>query len=182
MAAARCRASSKRIETPRSSALRRASAIIAGAKSTPVTRCPRAASSKVEKAGAAAGVERVERGPAAARRGRGCGPRRRARRRADAVAEILVEGRRPPVPVGGDLLLDGGSRPDGAPDYIFSISSIWAPSGASRKQTRRPLVGGSSSRMRTPLAFSLASVARVVVGVHGHVLDAVLLLAALVER
>ena len=38
----------------------------------------------------------------------------------------------------------------------FSISSIWAPSGASRKQTRRPLLGGSSSRMRTPFSRSLA--------------------------
>jgi hypothetical protein len=38
----------------------------------------------------------------------------------------------------------------------FSINSIWAPSGASRKQTRRPLFGGNSSRTRTPLSRSLA--------------------------
>src|SRR5207237_10592784 len=38
----------------------------------------------------------------------------------------------------------------------FSISSIWAPSGASRKQTRRPLFGGNSSRTRTPFSRSLA--------------------------
>ena len=42
--------------------------------------------------------------------------------------------------------------------YPFSMTSICTPSGASRKQTRRPLVGGSSSRMRTPLFRSRASV------------------------
>ncbi len=50
------------------------------------------------------------------------------------------------------------SRGSGATGYIFSMSSICAPSGASRKHTRRPLVGVSSSSTRTPLARIRASV------------------------
>jgi hypothetical protein len=43
-------------------------------------------------------------------------------------------------------------------DYVFSMISICAPSGHSTKQTWRPLLGGSSSRMRTPFFCSRANV------------------------
>src|SRR5437870_9448322 len=106
---------------------------------------------EAEESGAATGVERLELAAAGQHQIEDAIPRGALGRRADAVAEVLVEVRRPPVPVGGDLLLDVHG--------IFSMTSIWAPSGASRKQTRRPLVGVSSSRMRTPLARRRASVA-----------------------
>ena len=40
--------------------------------------------------------------------------------------------------------------------YIFSISSIWAPSGASIKATWWPLLPTCSSMMCAPLLLSLA--------------------------
>ena len=42
--------------------------------------------------------------------------------------------------------------------YTFSMISICAPSGHSTKQTCRPLLGGNSSRMRTPFFCSCANV------------------------
>ena len=40
--------------------------------------------------------------------------------------------------------------------YFFSISSIWAPSGASTKATWWPLLPSCSSMMCAPLLLSLA--------------------------
>ena len=65
-----------------------------------------------EKAGAAAGVQRVQRGAAAQHEVEDAVPGGALVGRADAVAEVLVEGRRPPVPVRRDLLLDDGRSTD----------------------------------------------------------------------
>ena len=112
-----------------------------------------------EKPGAAADVERVERASVCEDEGEDAIPRGPLGRRADAVAEIFVEARGPTIPVGGDLLLDDVSQAAAHEDYTFSMTSICTPSGASRKQTRRPLLGGSSSRILTPFPRSRASVA-----------------------
>ena len=75
----------------------------------PVTRCPRAASSSAEKPGAASDIERVERAaPGGQRRDHeieNAVPGGAFGGAADAVAEILVEMRRAPVPMRRDLLL-----------------------------------------------------------------------------
>src|SRR4029453_15068396 len=94
-----------------------------------------------EKAGAAADVERVERASVREDESEDAIPRRALGGRADAMAEIFVEAGRPTIPVGGDLLFEGGSQAAAHGDYTFSMTSIWTPSGASRKQTRRPLFG-----------------------------------------
>ena len=72
------------------------------------------------------------------------------------VADELADGPDvgPALRLGKDDAGLHGSRAS----YAFSMTSICTPSGASRKQTRRPLVGGNSSRMRTPLPRNLASV------------------------
>jgi hypothetical protein len=59
-----------------------------------------------EEAGAAAGIERVEHASAREDEIEDAIPGGALRRRADAVAKVVVEARRPPIPVGGDLLLD----------------------------------------------------------------------------
>ena len=61
---------------------------------------------EAEKAGAAAGIERVERAPPREDEIEDAVPGCALRGRANAVAEVLVEVRCPPIPVGGDLLLD----------------------------------------------------------------------------
>ena len=99
-------ASSKRIETPRSAALRRASASIAGGEVDAGDTMAAARELETEKAGAAAGIERVERVPAAEDKIENAVPGGALGRGADAVAEILVEMRRASSPMGGDLLLD----------------------------------------------------------------------------
>jgi len=63
-----------------------------------------------EEPGAAAGIERVERPAAGEDQIEDAVPRGALVARADAVAEVVVEGRRPPIPVGGDLLLDDVSQ------------------------------------------------------------------------
>jgi hypothetical protein len=77
-----------------------------------------------EKAGAAANVERVERAPVREDESEDAIPRGPLGRRADAVAEILVEARGPTIPVGGDLLLDGVSQAAAHGNYTFSMTSI----------------------------------------------------------
>ena len=61
---------------------------------------------QTEKTGAGAHVERVQCALRPQDEPEDAIPRRVLGRRADAVAEILVEMRRPPVPMGGDLLFD----------------------------------------------------------------------------
>ena len=61
---------------------------------------------EAEKPGAAAEIERVERAVRRQHQAENAVPRGALGRGADAVAEILVEMRRPPVPMGGDLLFD----------------------------------------------------------------------------
>src|SRR2546422_6635993 len=82
---------------------------------------------KGEEAGAAAGVERVGSASGGKDEIEDTIPGGALGGRADAVAEVLVEVRCPPIPVGGDLLLDDVSH------YTFSMTSICTPSGASRK-------------------------------------------------
>ena len=65
-----------------------------------------------EKPRAAAGVERVDAGAGGKDKIEDAIPGRALGRRADAVAEVLVEVRRPPIPVGGDLPLDHVSHYD----------------------------------------------------------------------
>jgi hypothetical protein len=60
-----------------------------------------------------------------------------------------------------------------------SMTSICAPSGASRKQTRRPSVGASSLEDAHAIGPKPGQRARIVVGVDSDVLDTVVLLAAL---
>ena len=59
-----------------------------------------------EKAGAAAGVERVERASAGQNKLEDAVPGRALRWSADAVAEVLIEVRRPSIPMGRDLSPD----------------------------------------------------------------------------
>src|SRR5262245_56081716 len=59
------------------------------------------------------------------------------------------------------------------------MSSIWAPSGASKKHTRRPLLGGSCSRTRNAVLPQFCHRAGIIVGIEGDVLDAVMLLVIL---
>src|ERR1700751_3154659 len=59
-----------------------------------------------EEAGAAADIERVERASCREHEIEDAIPGGALGGRADAVAEVLVELRRSPLPVGGDLLLD----------------------------------------------------------------------------
>src|SRR5207247_6401567 len=70
-----------------------------------------------EEAGAAAGIERLERTSAHEDEVEDAVPGGALGGRADAVAEVLVEVRRPPLPVGGDLSLDDVSH------YAFSLSA-----------------------------------------------------------
>ncbi len=63
-----------------------------------------------EKPGAAADVERVEGAAAGEHEIEDAIPRSPLGGRADAVAEVLVEARGAPIPVGGDLLLDDVSQ------------------------------------------------------------------------
>ena len=58
-----------------------------------------------EEPGAAAEIERIEHAPARQDQAEDAVPRGALGRGADAVAEILVEMRRPPIPMRGDLLL-----------------------------------------------------------------------------
>jgi hypothetical protein len=61
---------------------------------------------EAEKAGAAAGIERIELAAPRQDEIEDAVPGSALRGSADAVAEVLVEVRCPPIPVGGDLLLD----------------------------------------------------------------------------
>jgi hypothetical protein len=79
---------------------------------------------EAEKPRAAAGVERVDAAAGGKDEIEDAVPGRALGGRADAVAEVLVEVRRPPIPVGGDLSLDDVSH------YAFSMTSICTPSGA----------------------------------------------------
>src|SRR5262249_6107357 len=63
-----------------------------------------------QEAGAAPGVERVEGAPSGEDEIEDAVPRRALAGRLDAVAKVLVEVRRPPAPMGGDLALDRVSR------------------------------------------------------------------------
>ncbi len=95
--------------------------------------------------------QRLEQEPRAARHaqdvGDGAAPPARDGQHRLAARPLHRGDQRPPIRVHGR-----------SGRYGFSMTSIWAPSGASRKQTRRPFAGGSSSSTRTPLARSLASV------------------------
>src|SRR5262249_5120092 len=70
------------------------------------------------KARAAPGVERVDAGPRGKDEIEDAVPGRALGGRADAVAEVLVEVPRPPIPVGGDLSLDDVSH------YAFSLPHV----------------------------------------------------------
>ena len=59
---------------------------------------------EAQKPGAAARVEHIEPAPPSQNEIENAVPRGTLRGRADAMSEILVEMRRPPAPVGGDLL------------------------------------------------------------------------------
>ncbi len=61
---------------------------------------------QAQKSGAAAEVERIERTSIRQNQAENAVPGGALGRGADAVAEILVEMRRPPVPMGGHLLFD----------------------------------------------------------------------------
>jgi hypothetical protein len=77
----------------------------------------------------------------------------------EAIASALAEPTRLPAISVEKVRRGWPEQRDEPTGYIFSMISTCAPSGASRKQTRRPLaLGGISSRIRTPLAFSLANV------------------------
>src|SRR6266851_313696 len=71
-----------------------------------------------EESGAAAGVERVEPASGGKDQIEDTIPGGALGGRADAVAKVLVEVRRPPIPVGGDLLLDDVSH------YTFSYARL----------------------------------------------------------
>ena len=134
-------ASSKRIETLCSTALRRLGEhrgreIDAGDAMTSGRQL------EAQKAGAAAGVEALERAAAGQDQIEDAVPGGALGGRADAVAEVLVEGRRPPIPVGGDLLLDdvrpAGRHAASLPRGSGSASGAGATSNAFRMPVTMP--------------------------------------------
>jgi hypothetical protein len=104
--------------------LRRASASIEGAKVDPDDVMAAGRELEGEEAGSAPGVERVERAPAGEDEIENSVPGGALGGGADAVAEILVEVRRPPIPVGRDLLLDDVSLAGGHA-MTLSLTCTW---------------------------------------------------------
>src|SRR5207302_1144732 len=84
---------------------------------------------------AAAGVERVERASGGKDQIEDTIPGGALGGRADAVAKVLVEVRRAPIPVGGDPLLDGVSH------YPFLLRPPWPPARS------RPACGRSTEAL-----------------------------------
>jgi hypothetical protein len=107
---------------------------------------------EAEEAGAAAGVERVERPPGRRHQIEDAVPRGALGWAADAVAKILVEMRRPPVPMGGNLLFHwiARKRAHFSPTTSAKAStcSAWRDTGL-RSRWLAPIATISSSRPRT---------------------------------
>src|SRR5213594_3785590 len=136
-----------------------------------------------EKPCAAPDVERVEGAAAGEHEIEDAIPRSALGGRADAVAEVLVEARGPPIPVGGHLSLDDVSQAGltAAAHGLHLLDDFDLNSVGGLEEADPPAVVVGWQLLENPDAIGSepGQRCRVVVGVHGDVLEAVVLLALL---